>query len=113
MPGLLGNKTEKNSRTEAVMSALRFAVSSAAIGKNTDVRGQGGTSHGMVYGPTAYEEHAGMIPDKLDPKHDRYGWREHVLFWRLDALSLLAFGDKGRGRGSHQRTEKSTGGRIG
>lgn len=84
----IGNKTEKNSRIEAVMSALRFAVSSAAIGENTDVRGQGGTSHGMVYGPTAYEEHAGMIPDKLDPKHDRYGWREHVLFWRLDALSL-------------------------
>jgi hypothetical protein len=43
----------------------------------------------MIYGPAAYAEHAGMVVEKLDPKQERYGWREHVLFWRLDALSLV------------------------
>jgi hypothetical protein len=84
----IGDKSEKTPRREAVLNSLRFAISSAQIGRDTDVKGQGGTSHGMVYGPLAYEEHAGMIPEKLDPEHERYGWREHVLLWRLNALSL-------------------------
>lgn len=29
-----------------------------------------------------------MILNQLDPKLDKYDWREHVLFWRLDALHL-------------------------
>lgn len=84
----IGDKTKKVPRREAVLGALRFAVSSAAIGRNTDVKGQGGTSHGMIYGPAAYTEHFQMIPEQLDPEHERYAWREHVLFWRLDALSM-------------------------
>ena len=84
----IGDKIEKTTRREAVLGALRFAVSSAAIGRNTDVKGQGGTSHDMVYGPEAYAEHARMIPEQLDPKHEKYGWQEHVLYWRLNVLSL-------------------------
>ena len=84
----IGAKTEKISPYEAALGAIRFAIASAGTGKNTKAKGQGGTSHDMVYGLEAYTEHARMIPEQLDPALDSYGLREHFLFWSLDALSL-------------------------
>ena len=42
----------------------------------------------MIYGPEAYANHAKLIPEKLDPSLKTYGWFQHVLFWRLDAMQL-------------------------
>jgi len=84
----VGEATEQVPPDQAVLGALRFAVWSAETGRNAEARGQGGTSHPMVYGPEAYREHAGLVEAQLDPDDERYELREHFLFWRLDGLSL-------------------------
>jgi hypothetical protein len=85
---IVGDRAEPIPPAEAVLGALRFAVASAETGRNSRARGRGGTGHGMVYGPAACEEHARMVPERLDPVATRYSWLEHVLLWRLDALCL-------------------------
>jgi hypothetical protein len=84
----IGEPTEPVPAEETVRGALRFAVRSARTGRDTEARGQGGTSHAMIYGPEAFEEHGRMVPEQLDPAGGSYPLREHFLYWRLDALQL-------------------------
>lgn len=84
----IGESTSRASAREAAVGALRFAIASARTGTRNTARGQGGTSHAMVYGPEAFTEHARLVPDSLDPNGPDFDWREHVLRWRLDALQL-------------------------
>lgn len=84
----IGDKRQKVSDKTAFVDSLRIAVENAKLGDSNGVRGQGGTSGEMVYGPQAFAEHSRMIPTQLQPSQRSYDWREHVLAWRLDALSL-------------------------
>jgi len=85
----IGDKTRKIPKRESVLDSLKLAVDGANIGKNQEIRDQGGLGQGkMMYGLDAFAEHARMVLTDLDPKAPEYKMKEHFLFWRLDALHL-------------------------
>lgn len=83
-----GKLTDRIEPKDAVVAALRFAVASAQTAANAEPRSQGGTGYSMVYGPAAYEAHACLVPEQLDPELEEYESREHLLLWRFDVLNL-------------------------
>jgi hypothetical protein len=82
-----GPLTEPADPLDAVLGALRFAIASSRTGADTEARGQGGTSHPMIYGPDAFRDHAELVVEGLDPELASYGAREHFLVWRFDVLN--------------------------
>ena len=84
----VGEPAPKSSPAGAFRNSLHIAVTNAKAGPNSPATRHGGKPYPLVYGPQVFKEHARIIPEQLDPGGPGYDWKEHVLIWRLDALSL-------------------------